>query len=374
MKFLDLFGKSSDRHVKNVRTPNAQADDERRATARKIDAIESEITAELDAQVPENADSDRAQQLEQRITEASILHASRQAQPAESLLLEAVSTATGDGRENIAWMMLLELASFRQDRDRFESLSLRYAERFETSPPQWRVRSVNDAAENLPTLAFRGKLLASSGPALAQFERMAQTASRFVIDLRGVTDIDSAGCSALLVLFKRWEAQHKEMAILPAPSLLALLHGLAQREGKDADDSLWHLLLELLRISGDEKAYENACVDYSIRFELSPPAPLGFSAATAQASSDLRLPEEIVMPVDALLDALRAAAESMDMIVFDCSQLRLVEFNAAAALLGGITGLAKGKPVEWRDIPHLVSTLLQLVGGEGKSRFSHRQP
>ena len=39
VKFLDLFGKSSDRHVKNVRTPNAHANDDRRATARKIASL-----------------------------------------------------------------------------------------------------------------------------------------------------------------------------------------------------------------------------------------------------------------------------------------------------------------------------------------------
>lgn len=374
VKFLDLFGKPSHRHVKNVRSPAAQESDDRQATARKIDAIESEITAELDAQSHSAEHSDPEQLLEQRIAEASILYASRQGKAAEDLLLEAVARPSGTRRETIAWMMLLELAGFDNDRRRFEELSLRYAERFETSPPQWRARLATAAVPPPPTLAFRGKLLASSGPALAQVEQMAQAPSKFMLDLRGVTDIDSAGCSALLALFRRWNAKGKQVSVASSPSLLALLRSAAPVDSKDSEDGIWLLLIELLRISGDARAYEDACVDYSIAFEVSPPAPLGLGMANAHCAPDLRLPADIAAPVDALLDSLRTASDAMEAIILDCHQLRWIEFNAAAALLDGIAGLAKGKTVEWRDVPYLVSTLLQLVGGDGKFRISHRQP
>ncbi len=374
MKFLDLFGKSSVRHVKNDRTPAVRADDNRQATARKIDAIESEISAELEAHAPTPAGSTALPLLEQRIAEASILYANRQPKAAESLLLDAVSQATGERRESIAWMMLLELAGFDQDSHRFEALSLRYAERFETSPPQWHERAAGILPAPPPALAFRGKLLASSGPALAHVEQMAQGSSTFIIDLSGVSAIDSAGCSMLLALFRRWEMQHKEVAIASSPALLTLLRNATQAEDRDRDDAAWRLLIELLRIAGDERAYEDACVDYSIAFELSPPAPLGLSAAHPTSEPDLCLPPEIVTPVDALIDSLRAAIDGVQAIVLDCRQLRVVEFNAAAALLDGIAGLAQGKPVEWRELPYLVSTLLQLVGGDGKLKISNRQP
>ena len=374
MKFLDLFGKSSPRPVKNVRTSVTPADDNRLATTRKIDAIESEISAELEVHAQAADHGAPAQLLEQRIAEASILYASRQPRAAESLLLEAVAQASGEPRETIAWMMLLELADFEADQRRFEETSLRYAERFETSPPQWRVRSAGTVAGQDPALAFRGKLLASSGPALAQFEQMAQPSPRFMLDLRGVTEIDHAGSAALLALFRRWEVQGKQVAIAPAPQLLTLLRSAASKRSEDNDDSAWRLLIELLRMSGDERAYEDACLDYSIAFELSPPAPLGCLSALTQNTPNLSLPVEIVTPVDALITSLRAAAEGINTIVLDGRHLRLVEFNAAAALLEGITGLAKGKTVEWFDMPYLVSTLLQLVGGDGRFKFNNRQP
>ena len=371
MKFLDLFGKSSARHVKNVRLPAGRDDETRQATARKIDSIESEITSEHEAHaLPLTEDT---QTLSQCIEEASILYASRQRQATERLLLEAVSQRSGDGYETIAWKMLLELADFDQDRERFEALSLRYAERFETSPPQWQARSAAVTSSTVPTLAFRGKLLASSGPALAQLEQMAQGASIFVIDMQGVTEIDSAGCTGLLTLLRNWDAQRRQVSIAHSASLLALLRQATQHAEKSSDDGAWLLLIELLRIS-DVEAYENACIDYSIAFELSPPVPLSFTAAQVQGGAGLCLPAEIAMPIEGFLDSLRIATDGMDTIVLNGSQLQLIEFNAAAALLDGIAGLAKGKPVEWRDIPYLVSTLLQLVGGDGKLHIINRQP
>lgn len=374
VKFFDLFGKSPDRAVKNVRTPAAPADDQRRATVRKIDAIESEMSAELEAQTQVIEHDESAQRLEERIAEASILYASRQSKAAERLLLESVAYPTNDAQEHVAWMMLLELAGFDDDQPRFEALSLRYAERFETSPPQWRTPAATTASNQDPTLAFRGKLLDSSAPALAQFEQMAQAQSRFVLDLRGVTEVDDAGCAALLALFRRWDAQRKQVYIAPAPPLVTLLRSATESEGKLSGDGTWCLLIELLRISGDERAYEDACIHYSMTFEVSPPAPSGSIAAPASGRSALCLPREVVMPVDALLGSLRTASDSLNAVVLDCRQLQLVEFHAAAAFLEGVAGLAKGKPVEWREIPYLVSTLLLLVGGNGKFSIINRQP
>ncbi len=374
MKFFDLFGKPSPQHLKHVRPATEAPGGEQQATARKIDAIESEIAAEFEAQSQSDILHHGAQRIEQHLAEAGILHASRQGRAAEALLLDAVAQATGDAHENLAWMMLLELATCDRDKARFDDLSLRYAQRFETSPPQWRAPSVGAPTAASPMLAFRGKLLTSSGPALAQFEQMARGPASFSIDLRGVTDIDVQGCNALLALFHRWALQGKQVSITPAPALLALLRDLVQRGDPAATDAGWRLLIELLRIAGDELAYEDACVAYSIAFERSPPAPLGLLAASAAAHPNLCLPEDIMAPVDALIDALRAGFDASDTVVLDCSRLQRIEFPAAAALLDGIAGLAKGKPVEWHDVSYLVSTLLTLVAGNGKLSIRHRQP
>jgi hypothetical protein len=101
---------------------------------------------------------------------------------------------------------------------------------------------------------------------------------------------------------------------------------------------------------------------------------MGLAMHHVATVSDLMLPEQIRYPVDALLESLRTGAKQLDHIVLNCRQLRLIEFNAAAPLLAGVTDLARGKTVEWRDMPRLASTLLQLISGEGKLNISHRLP
>ncbi len=379
VKFLRLFGKSIPpvRHVRKPSPPqaNAVAGD----TARKIDAIESEISAELEAgPVPATAANAPAALLAQRIDEASLLYASRQPSAAEALLLEAIAQHSGGTQEPLAWMMLLELACVADSQPQFEELALRYAQRFETSPPQWRGRRPDSPmpAASPPVIGFRGKLSDSAAPALTRFAHMAAPHAAMCIDLGGVTTVDRGGCELLLHLLENWLGEGRHVELLPAPSLASLLRSQLDAAPADANDSRWRLLIELLRFGGDASAHEDACVAYSIAHEVSPPAALLPQplAAQGQGADALTLPAEITYPVDALLESLQAPAARLPVIVLDCSRLQLVEVNAAAPLLAGLARLANGKTVEWRDISHLVSTLLQLIGGADRLRIVNRKP
>lgn len=379
MKFFQLFSKPGTLPVSHVRqasspSPSPSPSSAALETARKIDAIESEIRAELDACAPATELADPSAVLAQRIDEASLLHASRQPEAATALLLEAVAQRNGSDRELLAWTMLLELSIAAGSQPQFEELALRYAQRFETSPPQWRSAPPASAAAP-PVLAYRGKLASSAAPALARFGQLAQAHAAFRLDLDGVTEVDAAGCSLLLDLFGRWLAEQRRIELLPASALATLLRAQLDAAPADADDSRWRLLIELLRSSGDVDAHDEACIAYSVAHEVSPPAPLLPLAPEAAGPADsLALPAEISVPVDALLESLRAQAAQQSCIVLDCSRLQLVEFSAAAPLLAGIARLADGKPVEWRDMSHLVSTLLQLIGGAGRLRIINRKP
>jgi ABC-type transporter Mla MlaB component len=384
VKFRDLFSKQAPDSIKNVRSTSQPTIADREATARKIDAIESEITAELggysDAENSTDSEIDSevaiANNIEQCIYEASILYANQQPNAAASLLLEALAQASYHTVEPVAWQMLLELASIDRDQARFEALALRYAERFETSPPQWHTshQTHSDTLLSTPMLAFRGKLLGSSAPALAQLEQAAAAHSKLAVDLYSITELDIAGCSALLALLSRWHQEGKHTSVAYSPTLIEMLRAQLQQGRPDGNDAAWRLLIELIRVSGDEVSYEDACVAYCLTYEVSPPAPVGLAMHQAPPVADLMLPEQISYPVDALLESLRTSAKPLDHIVLNCHELRLIEFNAAAPLLAGITEMARGKTVEWREMLHLTSTLLQLISGEGKLKISHRLP
>ncbi len=402
MKFLHLFGKSTPPATRHIKQPAAQTDTTAQETVRKIDAIESEISAELNACASTDADdiaadtvtdpaadtstghdATAAPSLSQRIDEASLLYASHQPQAAESLLLEAVAQRSGCAHEPVAWMMLLELACAVGSQSRFEELALRYAQRFETSPPQWRGASPADAtpaAARPPKLSFRGELSGRSSPALERFAQMAAPHRSFSIDLQGITAADNAGCDHLLNLLQQWLSEGRHIELLPAPASASLLRTQIEAGPSGDQDSLWRLLIELLRVGGDAAAHEDACIAYSLACEVSPPAPLlpqPRPAASERRSIGITLPPEIHWPVDTLLESLRAQvaqAPAAPAIVLDCSRLQLIEFNAAAPLLAGLARLADGKTVEWRDLSYLVSTLLHLIGGASHLRIVNRKP
>ncbi len=388
MKFLHLFGKSTSPPLRHVRQ-SPRAGNAAEETTRKIDAIESEISAEL-AEVSSNPDEQRTPtaQLMQRIDEASLLYASRQTKAAESLLLDAVEQPSNSAHEPLAWMMLLELACAAGSQAQFEALALRYAQRFETSPPQWRDGLPEPATPTVrsPVLAYRGKLSSSAAPALGRLAQMAGAHDTLRIDLDGVTTVDDEGCTLLLNLLEQWLADGRQVELLPSPALVALLRAQldeaklasSPNEAHDRRHSRWRLLLELLYANGETSAHDEACVAYSIAYEVSPPAPLlslpPSTSAAVSCADTLTLPVEITYPVDALLESLHSMAAPRSAIVLDCRYLQLIEFNAAAPLLAGLARLADGKPVEWRDLSHLVSTLLQLVGGADRLRIINRKP
>jgi len=390
VKFLQLFGKSNAPPVRHVRQPATPLSAAAVETTRKIDAIESEISAEFGAELDaelgagtagaqkSHSHDSAAAPIAQCIDEASLLYASRQPDAAEALLLEAVAQRGGGDQEPVAWMMLLELAIAADDPARFDSLAVRYAERFETSPPQWRnppPTSVVPAAL-AQLLSFRGELNGNAAPSIERIAQMAAPHRAVRIDLTGVASVDDDGCAQLLALLEQWLSEKRDVELLPAPALAALLRA-TMSEASAGNDPMWRLWTELLRCEGEASAYEEACIDYSIAREMSPPPPLlppRRPPLAAPHGSGLLLPAEIGWPVDALLESLSTHAQAQATIVLDCRCLQRIEFNAAAPLLAGVARLANGKPVEWRDLSYLVSTLLQLIGGAGRLRIVNRKP
>jgi ABC-type transporter Mla MlaB component len=385
VKIFSLFGKTAIRHVRNTSTPPLQPDLQALDTSKKIDAIEYEMSAEFSSTLPPQSEasssSGQASDLRQMIEEAAILFGSSQTTAARELLTAATAQTKGNPDEKLAWRMLLELHEFESDQVAFEQRALAYAQCFETSPPPWQcadTRSASIAANKLPSLSFRGKLSASSGPILKQLFQMGCQHRRFRLEFVNVSEVDLAGCSTLLHTLTAWQAQSCDVSLHNAHGLTEKIRGLIQSGRRDDDDSGWHLLMELLWIMQATTEYEMTCLDYSITYEVSPPSPRSIQTTfhdTKPGSSDqpFIMPATIETPIDNLLANIDLYAQSHDRMVLDCSGLRRVDFNAATPLLAGLNRLASIKTVELRHTSFLVSVLLQLVGGNGKLNIIHRK-
>ena len=385
MKIFGLFGKTATRHVRNASAQALQPDVQALSTSKKIDEIECEMSAEFSTSLPsqstESSLSAQATELRQTIEEASILFGSGQTAAARELLSVAITQPAPKSDEKLAWRMLLELHEAEGNQAAFEQHALAYAERFETSPPPWQcveTMTANASADKLPVLSFRGKLSSSSEPMLDHLLQMGCRHRRFRLEFVSVSEVDMAGCRALLDTLSEWQAQTCEVGLKNVDTLTEKINGLIQPGRRDDDETGWRLLMELLWLTQDTTAYEAACIDYSITYEVSPPSPRSSQipqqdANTVCSDQAFIMPATIEMPVSGLLAEINAHAQCHERIVLDCRVLRRVDFNAASPLLTDLNRLAGIKPVELRHTSFLVSVLLRLVGGDGKLKIIHRK-
>lgn len=389
MKIFSLFGKTAVSHGRSTATHETQPDAQAVTTSKKIDAIESEMSAEfstgLSSQLGSPFHSTDITDLRQNIEEAAILFANKQSSTAQQILTTAIANGGTHPEEKLAWRLLLELHESEGDQSAFEQRALAYAQRFETSPPPWQLPDLtaSQASEDtLPVLSFRGKLTAGCLPMLEQLFTRGCQYRRCHLEFCSVTEADLAGCTALLRMLEAWRQQSCDIRLKQGETLTEKIRQLIEPGRRDPDDAVWRLLMETLWLMQATTAYEAVCFDYSITYEISPPPPPSLRSVTLashepdaadSSDRDFIMPPSIDIPVDTLLADIAAHGQTHERMVLNCRALRRVDFNAATPLMTSLNRLADIKPVELRHTSFLVSVLLQLVGVNSKLKIIHRK-
>ena len=318
------------------------------------------------------------------VEEIAILYANGQGAVAEQLLSASLADAGGD---RTVWWMLFDLYQVGGQRDRFDNLSIDYASTFETSPPPWNApaalaASSPDWAGLTPTEAFAGALDAHIA---AQLERLSQSAAASPVlrlEFGRVTAVEPGGCALLLDTLRKLQARQRELILVDADRLAALIRDGIAVGRRDDTEAPWLLLLELLQLLNREKQFEETGMDYCVTFEVSPPsftAPHKVATAAAQrlpasvaASPDrFMLPPLLEQQLGPLLEQIQHYAGQYPTLVFDCSRLTRIDYACANQLHASLAQL--GKKIEFRDVNHLVTALLRLLGYADIARiYPHR--
>ena len=316
------------------------------------------------------------------VEEIAILYANGQNAVAQQMLVENLPAC---GQDRTVWWMLFDLYQVTGQQDAFDSLSIDYASTFETSPPAWNTAALAAAqavapasaapaasqgwAGITPTEAFPGVLGGQIG---AQLERLQTAApgSPVRLDFSRTSAVEPDGCALLLAALKQLQAQQRELIVVAAAELAEQVRAILLVGRRDEGEASWLLLLELLQLLNREKDFEETSMDYCITFEVSPPpfvAPQKVATAARQhlsaAPDRFMLPPVIESELPPLLAAISAYADQYQTLVFDCSRLARLEFGAANQLKARLEALAaQDKKIEFRDVNHLVSALLRLLG------------
>lgn len=316
--------------------------------------------------------------------EIAILYANGQADVARQMLEDTVAEATTLNSDRSAWWMLFDLYQVSGQQDAFDNLSIDYASTFETSPPPWTAPAALAAASPgwaglTPTAALSGVLDAQLAPQLARLQTENSPVLR--LEFTRLTAVTADGSALLLDTLRHLQVRQRELILVGAPALVRLLRDSIAIGRRDDGEAPWLLLLELLQLQNREREFEHAAMDYCVTFEVSPPsfvAPNKVAMAPAQHVSTspdrFMLPPVIEQQLGTLLPAIRQYAEQYQALVFDCSRLTRIDYGSAIQLHGVLQELAgEGRKIAFRDVNHLVAALLRLLGYASLARvYPHK--
>lgn len=317
---------------------------------------------------------------EQVIEEAAILFANEQNAMAEQLLAEAVHDEQLNKTTKMAWWMLFDLYQITGKQQQFESLSIEYANRFETSPPTW-IDSAQSEAEAapaqrkgaVPAVAFSGKLDGSIIKMLERMQKFGESSNVLRLEFTKITDVDPVGCGLLLRSLQKLQKSGHDLILVGAAELVAKIRSILEVGRRDETEAPWLLMLELMRLLNQEKEFEEASIDYCITFEVSPPAFVApqnkITTAADEGGAVDALSDSFLMPntVDGKTDQLIASigkfAASHNQVLLDCKRLTRVDFTAAGQLLSNLAPLCgSGKTIEMHNVNYLIYALFNVMG------------
>ena len=221
----------------------------------------------------EVADSESSQILE----EAAILFANGQADMVEQMLQGAIHEDPSLPRA--AWWMLFDLYQITGKQQQFDNLSIEYASKFETSPPAWIPPNQAEAQAApavrtgaTPTVPFSGKLDGNIVKLLERAQKLGENSPVLRLEFARVTEVDPIGCGLLLRILNKLQGSNHDLILVGATELVAKIRSILEVGRRDETEAPWLLLMEILRLLNSEKEFEEASIDYCITFEVSPPA------------------------------------------------------------------------------------------------------
>ena len=312
------------------------------------------------------------------VEESAILYANGQEAAAQEMLLDSLS---GSGRsEHRIWWMLFDLYQVQGREEAFNSAAIDYASSFETSPPAYQPRSNGAAGGSgvAPTAVLVGTLDETSVPQLARLLAAPANSPMLLIELDQVRSVTETGCARLLATLQALRKQKRPLVVAGAEILSSLLRPALIVGDASTGASPWLLRIELLQILHQEKEFEEAAMDYCVTFEVSPPSfePAAHVAGAAPASGSAASGDHFMLPavIDGdcafLLAAISAYGASHNPAVLDCERLVRVDYGCAALLVEKLRTLHQEKvQVELRNLNHLVTELLRLLGGADCARL-----
>ena len=293
------------------------------------------------------------------LEEAAILYASGQNKVAEHMLQSAIEADNLGNAIQAAWFMLFDLYQIEKNQYAFESLSLDYASKFEMSPPFW--REINEHIGAIEEVPIEGAIPSVTFPAqldgeiiklLQKLQVLSEKSKSLKLDFSRVKAVGPVGCGLLLRTMKGLKKSKHDLVLISAENLTQKIRAILEVGRRDETEAPWLLLLEVLQLLQRKEEFEETGIDYCVTFEVSPPSfetptnKISTSITDAiraeELSAHFTMPKIIEGNIDHLISNITEYAKAHPIVMLDCSRLERVEFGASAQLLNSLVPISSG--------------------------------
>jgi hypothetical protein len=346
------------------------------------------------------------------LEEAAIRFANGDQEGAEAGLQEVLAQHVDDDPASLLeiWMTLFDLYRATGQQERFDSLAISYAARFDRSAPLWFSMPAQLGLQMEPSEAAppaRRDFSWNAPPTLTQQSvaalqaALGRAASPWTLIWSRLAAIDAGAVSALANEFGRWAEQDGQIVFSGVDRLQAVLQAQTVSGERGQDPEWWRLRMAALRLMGRPDEFEMVALDYCVTYEVSPPswqAPrcgyrddAGDPPATeaAASSADLMarshwdapgaggepsapaplaaeapgLSGEVEGDATALLEALGQPADPRQPLQVRCDRLIRMDFLAAGSVLNWTAEQqGRGRVVQFLNLHRLVAVFFNVVG------------
>jgi ABC-type transporter Mla MlaB component len=349
------------------------------------------------------------------LEEAAIRFANGDDAGAEAGLLEVLAPHGSRHNDEETWYTAFDLYRATGRHDRFESLAIDFASKFNRSAPIWfsmpdMVGALAGKEPAAPAAAayksdwrcpgnFGVQTLAALNAALARSQMP------WTLDWSVLKTIEPNAVVALGKLFAGWATQPVQLRFMGAHVLDAVLRDATPSGSRDTNQDLWKLRLEHLRITHRPDEFELAALDFCVTYEVSPPSwesarceyklldvdgvsgvgqtiigeairdsvqsefsgyqdsQQGHSLSHNTQLSAVELSGQIQGDPVAMLDKLEGRMIGADVMIISCAKLIRVDFSAAGTLLNWVSAhQLEGRLVQFTNVHRLIASFFHVIG------------
>lgn len=339
---------------------------------------------------------------ESDLEEAAILFASDRPVEAEKTLVDIIRqkpvSPEGMEAQKDLWMALFDLYRATGQQERFDIVSIDFAQLFGRSAPQWislpellgHAQGVGEAKRQFAWISSPELTPQSIVTAAALKSR---ATAPYHLNWTRLKKIEFDALPQLVGLITDLANSVGNVSFVGEDVLMGLVDSVTITGDNTVGRQWWMLRLALLRLMGRNEEFEMAALDYTVTYEESPPA---WSAPVAKyvgaqmvqegaADAGKKSDGEIELRQEALVGRIENdATEQLDQMVaglaadapinIDCSRLISIDFPAAGSVLNwAALQQSNGRLVAFTNLHRLVAVFFNIIGIQEHAKIIPRK-